>query len=1240
MSLFPSTLTGRILDDGVTEPPVIELQGISAGQLATVLTAYTPLETTTQNTADIGTNAAAIAALQGQVSALPAAPDLTPYALAADLAAAEGLVAANASGLTAVNTSLTLGLASKANQSALHALQVQVDGKSTPASVDLKLANHPTTAAMNSSIASTNNATLATVAATYALKSVVDQLAIDVAARQTAADVDQRVATALLSYLTQTAYQAGQALQDSRLDGHDAEILALQNAGPFATAGDLSNLQVNLQSAIDGILAEIATLGGATNLVNAPAWLGNVTWDLLAGTNQIRNLHATGPLSIQLANDDWTLSFGCDAYTTQQTDDAIAAALTNYFTRAEVTVTVVAAIDESKAYTDTQLADYSTTTQMTQAITDALVPYGTAAQRDAAIAAALASYYTSAQTDAALAAGLAPYSTTVQMNQTITDALVPYGTAAQRDAAIAAALAVYYTSAQTDAAIAAAIAPYYTSAQTDAAIAAVALSNGQSWTGGPTFNLLRGSNVLRNLSVAGALTASFQNLDDTILIESDSYARSETYTQAETGAAITAAIDALDLSQYRTEAQVQALIATALVPYWDQGEVSTYVAGELANYATSSSVTSAISSTLSSYDNSSQVDSKIITALLDFYTRTEVDQQITNALGNVDLSNYYTQAETQSYVASELLAYYPRSELDSQLTATFTQYWTSGRTQTEIDDAIAGAGFLTQALADTRYFAVSANGSFESLVRTNVTPPQIKALLPRAPLAANTILTETTLELTCDAYSKAEADGRYLSNSNFAPLDARYFARNPSVVEGNGLFHLVQDQFTPQIIRSLLFRSPLTGGAILGNGSVIEIEADCWSKAQSDSRYPLVATFNSLGSTVTSIDGRVTALETDVGAIDGRVTALENSGGVPPTADLTVNSLTATTFVETPQLQSAAGDLQIQNALVTVRKEDGALLASFADGGISLDRDVTVAAASTLNATTADITQLTVGSTAATGAFSSNSSVTANLEVVSNLRLEAPLVRCDPTAPWLSIEGGAQGVLVNDTLRVNGAIAPEASLPYLFLSGGTTGLEMNTKFAAVTGLGDPGGFCELAVINQAPTGVARLFLATQNSAGGSGEMVALANGGLQLNALNQFISLNTTSGIANLAVEPNTGGSSNGEVIFGYGHLNASDRRLKTNIRRVPEQHVQRLFEAVEPQYYDRIGGGKDQLGFIAQDVQAAGKLGESLCKTMSGEEELLALDYQKLSVVLWGVVKSLQKRVEKLEKKKRGRSG
>ena len=1207
MSLFPSTLTGRVLDDGQTPPPVIELQGISAGQLSLVLTQYTPLETTTQNTADIGVNAAAIAALQGQVAALPAAPDLAPYALASDLAAAEGSIAANASGLVAVNTSLTQGLATKANQSALDALQVEVNGKSTPASVDLKLANHPTTAAMNSSIASANNATLATVATTYALKSVVDQLALDVAARQTAADVDQRVATALLSYLTQTAYQAGQALQDARLDGHDADILALQNGGPFATGAELTALQVSLQSAIDGILAEIATLGGATNLVNAPAWQGEITWDLLVGTNQVRNLHAVAPLSIALANDNWTLSLSCDAYsraeadalllpkaseswvlaqlggyyTTQQADDAIAAALTNHFTRAEVTANLVAFLAQANTYTDDQLGDYSTTAEMTQAIADALVPYGTIVQRDAAIAAALTAYYTSAQTDSAIAAAVG------------TIDLTPYWTIAQVQAAITAALVP------------------------------VTLANGQNWNGGPTFNLLRGTNVLRNLSVAGALTASFQNLDYTILIESDSYARSETYTQLETGAAITAAIDALDLSQFRNEAQVLALIAGELGPYWDQTEVANYVGGQLSNYQTSSQVSSAISSALSSYDNSNEVDSKIVTALLDFYTRSEVDQEIADALSNVDLSAYYTSAQTDSL-------FYPRSELDSLLTATLLQYWTSGRTQSEIDDALAGSGFLDQAAGDARYLVRppgAASGSIHQIVQNQFFPPIIKNLLLQPPLAGASILGNgSTLQITCDCYSKSESDSRYLSTSDFAPLDARYFVREP-FPEGNGIFSMVQEAFTPRIIRSLLCQSPLSAQPILGNGSTLQISCDCWSKGQSDGRYPLIANFNSLGSTVTSIDNRLTTLE--------------NSGGIAPTADLTVNSVTAASFLDTPELRSSAGDLQIQNALVTVRKEDGALLASFADGGISLDRDITVAAASTLNATTADFAQFFVGSTAATGTFSSNSSVTANLEIVSNLRLEAPLVRCDPAGALLTIEGGAQGVLVNDTLLVNGAIAPEPSLDYLFLSGGTVGLEMNTKFAAVTGVGDPGGFCELAVINQAPTGVARLFLSTQNNApaGGRGELVALATGGVQLNALNQFISLNNTSGIANLAVEPNTGGSNNGEVIFGYGHLNASDRRLKENIRRVPDQHVQRLFDAVEPQYYDRIGGGKDQLGFIAQDVQAAGKLGETLCKTMSGPEELLALDYQKLSVVLWGVVKGLQKRVDKLERNRGGDS-
>ena len=77
-------------------------------------------------------------------------------------------------------------------------LEGVVATKSTPDSVDLKLSNYSTTAAMNGSIASANNATLATVAANYGLKTVVDQHSLDIAARITPLEVDTKVANALL----------------------------------------------------------------------------------------------------------------------------------------------------------------------------------------------------------------------------------------------------------------------------------------------------------------------------------------------------------------------------------------------------------------------------------------------------------------------------------------------------------------------------------------------------------------------------------------------------------------------------------------------------------------------------------------------------------------------------------------------------------------------------------------------------------------------------------------------------------------------------------------------------------------------------------------------------------------------------------------------------------------------------------------------------------------------------------
>ena len=186
-------------------------------------------------------------------------------------------------------------------------------------------------------------------------------------------------------------------------------------------------------------------------------------------------------------------------------------------------------------------------------------------------------------------------------------------------------------------------------------------------------------------------------------------------------------------------------------------------------------------------------------------------------------------------------------------------------------------------------------------------------------------------------------------------------------------------------------------------------------------------------------------------------------------------------------------------------------------------------------------------------------------------------------------------------------------------------------------MGPTDGTVGVVVRNAAATGEASLLLDANNQ-NGVAELKALAGGGVMLNSFQQFISFNNTSGLTNLAIEPNIGGSNDGEVIFGYGFVNLSGRALKENVRAIPEEELQQIFDAVEPQIYDRIDGGQGQIGFVAQDVQASGKLGATMTKNLDGRE-LMTLDYQKLSVVLWGVVKSLQKRVEKLEKKKRGRS-
>ena len=218
-----------------------------------------------------------------------------------------------------------------------------------------------TTAALDAALAGKADAS-----ALAALLSTVDGL-------DTPLDVDTKIANALLGL-------AAEAFVAAQLASRDASVTALQASkadaallASYATNAALSASETALQSALDAILAELAALQlSGSGVVNAPAWAGFTTWELLRGSNVVRNLHFVAPLSAALANGDDTLSITADCYSTAGTDAAITAALLAYYTSAQV---------------DALLGDYRTGTaqdaETTSAITAALLGYYTSAQVDA-----------------------------------------------------------------------------------------------------------------------------------------------------------------------------------------------------------------------------------------------------------------------------------------------------------------------------------------------------------------------------------------------------------------------------------------------------------------------------------------------------------------------------------------------------------------------------------------------------------------------------------------------------------------------------------------------------------------------------------------------------------------------------------------------------------------------------------------------------------------------------------------
>ena len=256
-------------------------------------------------------------------------------------------------------------------------------------------------------------------------------------------------------------------------------------------------------------------------------------------------------------------------------------------------------------------------------------------------------------------------------------------------------------------------------------------------------------------------------------------------------------------------------------------------------------------------------------------TQAEVNSVVSGAIDALNVAQYRTESQVTQAISDALVPYYTSAQVDAEIAA----------------NGFNASDYFTRTQSDGRYFPNNANpGNAEvfTLVRDSVSiPRQIRGILPRAPLAWSYLFSGTITELRCDAYSKAEADGRYLSSTT-GTLDGRCLVTNANAGSSE-VFTIIRDpNAAPRQLRGILPRAPLGWSHIL-SGTVTELTCDALSKTEADGRYATAGA---------------------ISAVDARVTALENSGGVP--ADISCASLTASSAVNGRALHPGRADAPAQ----------------------------------------------------------------------------------------------------------------------------------------------------------------------------------------------------------------------------------------------------------------------------------------------------------------------------------------
>ena len=107
--------------------------------------------------------------------------------------------------------------------------------------------------------------------------------------------------------------------------------------------------------------------------------------------------------------------------------------------------------------------------------------------------------------------------------------------------------------------------------------------------------------------------------------------------------------------------------------------------------------------------------------------------------------------------------------------------------------------------------------------------------------------------------------------------------------------------------------------------------------------------------------------------------------------------------------------------------------------------------------------------------------------------------------------------------------------------------------------------------------------------------------------------------------------------LYANGYFSLSDQRLKDEVQELGQAACVGFVKAVAPKSYVRndMPGNSRRLGFIAQELHAAlpGPDFDILTNTFMREDgETMAVNYTRLTVVLWSALQNALARIEALE--------